>query len=65
MSNWWAFAWAALASIAMGVLVEVDEGITNKGHCRLRDLIPDAMGILLGSVIVLLWNRIRRRQQPS
>src|SRR6266404_8921505 len=64
MSNWSAFAWAALASIAMGVLVEVDEGITNKGHCRLRDLIPDAVGILLGSVIVLLWNRIRRRQQP-
>jgi len=60
MSNWSKFAWTALATIAMGVLIEIDEGVTGKGHCRLRDLIPDAVGILLGSVIVLLWIRIRR-----
>lgn len=60
MSNWSKFAWTTLATIAMGVLIEIDEGVTGKGHCRLRDLIPDAVGILLGSVIVLLWIRIRR-----
>ena len=65
MFNWSAFAWAAVATIAMGILVEVAEGLTNKGHCRLRDLIPDTVGILVGSVIVLLWNRIRRRPHPS
>lgn len=56
-----AFAWPALASITMGVLGELAEGISGKGHCRLRDLIPDAVGIVLGSGIVFLWNRIRRR----
>ena|ERR1700730_2179282 len=61
MSNWSRFAWAAMAAIIMGVLVELAEGITGNGHCRSRDMIPNAVGILIGSVIVLLWNRIRRR----
>ena len=65
MSNWSAFAWAAAATIVMGVLVEVEEGLTNLGHCRSRDLIPDAVGILAGSAIVLLFNRLRRRPQPG
>ncbi len=65
MDRWPAFAWAALASIVMGALVELAEGITGKGHCRLRDLIPDAAGIVIGAAIVLLWNRIRRRSQPA
>jgi hypothetical protein len=59
--NWPAFGWAALINIAMGVLVELLEGLTGKGHCRLRDLIPDVAGLLIGAVIVLLWQRIRRR----
>src|SRR5258706_2094932 len=59
-SDWPAFAWAALAAIVMGVLVELAEGITGKGHCRLRDLIPDSAGILLGGAIVLVWNKIRK-----
>ena len=65
MHHWPAFAWAALAAIIMGVLVELAEGITGKGHCRLRDLIPDATGIVLGAGIVFLWTRIRRRPQPA
>jgi hypothetical protein len=60
MTDWPAFGWAALASVTMGRLVELAQGLTGKGHCRLRDLIPDAVGILLGAIVVLLWNRIRR-----
>ncbi len=59
------FAWAALATIAMGALVEVGQGVSGKGHCRLRDLIPDAAGVLLGSVLVLLWKRIPTRPRPG
>jgi hypothetical protein len=65
MHHWAAFAWAALAAITMGILVELAEGITGSGHCRLRDLIPDTAGILIGAGIVLLWNRIRRKPQPT
>lgn len=65
MNKWSAFALAALTSIGMGVLVELAEGISGKGHCRVRDLVPDTAGILLGSVIVLVWNRIRKRPPAS
>jgi hypothetical protein len=65
MSNWSAFAWVAIATVSMGGLVELAQGLTGKGHCRLRDLIPNTVGILLGSVIVLFWNRIRSRPQPG
>ncbi len=60
-----AFALAALTGIGMGVLVELAEGITGKGHCRVRDLVPDTAGILLGAVIVLVWNRVRKRSHAS
>jgi VanZ family protein len=65
MSQWSGYAWAALACIGMGILVEVAEGISGTHHCRLRDLIPDAAGVVLGSGIVLLWNRMRRRSQAK
>jgi hypothetical protein len=65
MYRWPAFAWAALASMVMGILVEVAEGVAGKGHCRLRDLIPDAVGIVIGSGLVFLWKRMRGRPQPT
>jgi hypothetical protein len=51
-------AWSALAAIVMGALVEVAQGVTGEGNCRSRDLIPDAVGILVGSTTVLLLKRI-------
>jgi hypothetical protein len=65
MSDWQGFAWAALAAITMGAMVELAEGISGKGHCRLRDLIPDGAGILLGSIIVWLWHRLRKKPSPG
>lgn len=65
MSNRRAFAWAALATIVMGLLVEVAQGLTGEGNCRLRDLIPDALGILAGSGIALLLKRIGWRPRPT
>jgi hypothetical protein len=60
-SHWSRFAWAAVASIAMGALVELAQGITGKGHCRMRDLIPDATGAAIGSAVVLLWITLSRK----
>ena len=65
MSQWSGYVWAAVVCIAMGILVEVAEGISGTHHCRLRDLIPDAAGIVLGAGIVFLWNRMRRRPQAA
>lgn len=57
------FAWAALATIIMGALVEVAEGLTGQGHCRVRDLVPDMVGALLVALPLALW--YRRRQIPA
>jgi hypothetical protein len=63
--HWSGYCWAALAAITMGILVEIAEGITGNHHCRLRDLIPDAAGILIGAGIVVLLTWIRRRPRPT
>jgi hypothetical protein len=53
------FAWAAIATLVMGALVELAEGVSSR-NCRLRDLVPDAAGAVLGTVIVLLWSAARQ-----
>ena len=45
---------AAVATMAMGVLIELEEGATNR-HCRLRDLIPDSVGVLVGAGAARIW----------
>jgi hypothetical protein len=50
---------AAGAVLAMGVYVEVAEGITGKGHCRLRDLVPDTAGALLGALVLVSMRKLR------
>jgi hypothetical protein len=63
--NWPVFGWSAAATFMLGVLVEVAQGVTGEGNCRMRDLIPDAVGILVGSIIVLLLRRIGWRPRPT
>ena len=45
------------AVVAMGIYVEAAEGITGEGHCRVRDLVPDLAGALIGAA---LWLPLRR-----
>ncbi len=59
------FAWSAAATILMGALVEVAQGVTGEGNCRLRDLIPDGVGVLAGSAVVLLLKRAGWRPRPT
>lgn len=63
--NWQAFAWSAAATFVMGALVEVAQGVSGEGNCRTRDLIPDALGILVGSIIVLLLKRTGWKPRPT
>ena len=48
---------AAIATIAMGILIELEEGATGTGMCRATDLLPDGVGALIGAVIATLWRR--------
>jgi len=54
-----AFALAALATMLVGLMVELEQGATGTGNCQLHDLIPDALGVLLGAFLMLLWWRAR------
>lgn len=65
MSHWSGYAWAAAACMAMGLLVELAEGISGNHHCRLRDLIPDAAGVVIGAGLFFVWNRMRGRRPAT
>jgi hypothetical protein len=46
-------------ALVMGALVEAAEGIAGTGNCRLRDLVPDSAGAVVGAVSVYCWARIK------
>lgn len=58
-----AFAWAGLITVAMGALVELAEGVSGSRNCRLRDVVPDAAGAVLGMGFALLWIGARLQWQ--
>lgn len=60
-SGWRRYAWPALATLIMGTLVELAEGVTGGGHCRLRDLVPDAVGAVVGAAMVASWGLARSK----
>ncbi|HVE71724.1 MAG TPA: hypothetical protein VNI54_10175 [Thermoanaerobaculia bacterium] len=55
-------AWSFAICMVMGLLAELGQGVSGHGHCRMRDLIPDAVGTAAGTVLVLLIrHRFARR----
>jgi len=44
--------WSVAATAAMGLLVELEEGATRTGNCRLTDVLPDLAGALVVLVLV-------------
>src|SRR6266702_5537009 len=53
------------AVMAMGIYVELAEGLTGEGHCRLRDLVPDLGGAVLGAVLLMLWKFVQKYRGSS
>ena len=53
------------AVLAMGIYVELAEGLTGEGHCRLRDLVPDLAGAVLGAVLLMLWKSVQKYRSSS
>ena len=53
--------WALLATLLAGALVEIAEGMTGQGRCRVRDLVPDAAGALGAALLLAVWSRLRRK----
>jgi len=62
-------SWSLVATLALGILVELEEGATRTGNCRLADLLPDVGGALIALAIlvplILLRNRAADRIPPG
>ena len=62
------FSWSLIATLALGVLVELEEGATRTGSCRLADLLPDLGGALIAMAllvpVILLRQRAVDRMPP-
>jgi hypothetical protein len=56
---------AAAATLAVGVLIELEEGATGTGICAMRDLFPDAAGALGGALIATIWKGREVTASPS
>ena len=56
-----ALARAAVVTLCVGALVELAQGATGTGNCRLRDLSPDSAGVLAGAALLVLAERSSRR----
>lgn len=55
-----ALTWSMVATVALGLLVELEEGATRTGNCRLTDVLPDIAGGLLAVVVILAAKTARR-----
>jgi len=62
-------SWSLVATLALGILVELEEGATRTGNCRLADLLPDLGGALIAMAflvpLILLRNRAADRIPPG
>jgi hypothetical protein len=55
--------WSAAATMAMGLAVELAQGVSGQGHCRMRDLVPDSVGALAGFVLVSAGTAVSRHRE--
>ena len=56
-----ALALSGLATLVMGLLIELEEGATRTGNCRLTDVLPDILGALIVGALLMSIVMIRRR----
>lgn len=57
----WTNAGALAITLIVGALVELAEGASGAGHCRLRDMLPDGAGALLGWAAIAAFAAARQR----
>jgi VanZ family protein len=53
--------WSLVATLALGVLVELEEGMTRTGNCRITDVLPDLWGAFVVMALVMGIAIVRSR----
>jgi hypothetical protein len=56
---------AIVATVVLGFVAEIEEGAARFHHCRMRDLIPDTAGALIGALLVFVFRRVKPRNISS
>ncbi len=60
-TRWRADAGALVITVGIGALLELAQGLSGAGHCRLRDLLPDTAGALFGWAALAALGAARTR----
>ena len=58
----WRFLKLALIALGMTVAVEGEQALLGKGHCRVRDVVPNTAGTLVGACVIEGVRAVRRRR---
>ena len=58
-------AWSVVATAAMGLIIELEEGATRTGHCRLTDVLPGILGALVAGLLLMSIAAVYRRARSS
>ena len=63
----WRFAKLALIALGMTIVVEGEQALLGVGHCRVRDLVPNAAGSAIGACLIegIRWIRARRSRPAA
>lgn len=56
-----ALTWSLLATAGLGLLVELEEGASVTGNCRLTDVLPDITGAVIAGALLLGLHIVRSR----
>ena len=56
-----ALTWSLGATLALGVIVELEEGATRTGNCRITDVLPDLLGALIVAAVLMIVTMIGTR----
>jgi VanZ family protein len=64
-SGWSSWGWSFGLTTAMGIAVEIAEGLSGHHHCKAIDLIPNFIGTLLGLMVVVLASATLGRRSGS
>jgi hypothetical protein len=49
-----ALTWSLGATLALGLIIELEEGATRTGNCRITDVLPDLLGALIVAALLMI-----------
>lgn len=54
-------AWSVAATAVISVIIEIEQGATRTGNCRMTDLAPNLVGALIVAVLIAVAVALRNR----